>query len=285
MHGKRDWIVVAALALLSAAFVHAQAPIRPVPSRGATGDLGSALAALGGDSTAVLAGSLRGLVLSHLPNPLYEDLSQWGMKKLYPGKVHWRGKGLRVHAEVDYVWKNDGHWKMIRVTAIRPQETLVLNLRDVQQPEPGRMQFTVFLALDTQIEQDRQVWRQGVRFRSSGLRARMRCLATLRCEVVTKLDSKGGLLPDLVFRMRVLQASVGYDNLVVEHVAGIGGDGARLLGAAVLNTIKSMRPSLEQNLMAKANAAIVRAADTKEIRISVLDLMGKGKGTSGPGSR
>lgn len=292
MHSNPGGLLLAALALLSPALARAQLPARPVPvptpapANGSTADLGSALAALGGDPTAALAGSFRGLVLAHLPSPLYEDLSQWGMKKQFPGRVRWIGRGLRTQAVVEPEWKNDGHWKMLRVTAIRPQDTLVLSLRDVEKPEPGRMLFTVFVAMDTHVEHDQQVWRQGVRFRSSGMRARMRVQATLRCEVISKMDRTAGLVPDLVFRMRVLAASVGYDNLVVEHVAGLGGDAARVLGGTVFGMIKGLRPSLEKNLLAKANEAIVKKGDTKEIRISLLDLMNKGASPiSKPGKR
>ena len=46
-------------------------------------------------------------------------------------------------------------------------------------------------------------------------------------------------------------------------------------GELVLETVKQARPDLERDLLNKANAAIVKAADTKEVRVS-LDALLKG---------
>jgi hypothetical protein len=73
--------------------------------------------------------------------------------------------------------------------------------------------------------------------------------------------------PDFVLRIRVTKAKVGYDKLVIEHINGIGGDGAKLIGGAVHDVLKQWRPGIERDLLAKANDAIVKAADTREIRL------------------
>src|SRR5262249_9379097 len=98
---------------------------------------------------------------------------------------------------------------------------------------------------------------------------------TLRCEVITKVERNGGLLPETVFRFRVLNSDAGYEHLVVEHIAGLGGEAAKLLGEAVHAGMKQWHPSLERRLLEKANAAIVKAGDTKEVRIGVSSLLGK----------
>ena len=51
-----------------------------------------ALAALNGNTTASLSGSLRGLLLDFLPDPLFEDRSHWGTQKPV-NEIRWRGKG------------------------------------------------------------------------------------------------------------------------------------------------------------------------------------------------
>jgi hypothetical protein len=68
--------------------------------------------------------------------------------------------------------------------------------------------------------------------------------------------------------MRVLSSNIFYDHLVTEHVPGIGGEMAEWIGDAGHNLLKHLKPSLERNLLEKANTAIVRAADTKEVRLS-----------------
>ena len=257
MRRNRGWIVLGLVGLLGVTAPGGAAP-PSVP-----------------DPTAALAANLRGLLLQALPTPLYEDTSHWGRQRLVPGRTRWRGKGLRARPEVEQVLKNDGRWWKVRVTASRPASTLALDIRDVQKPEPGRLLFTAFLATDADVELDRQTWKQGVRFYSGSTRARLRVKLALRCEAVTRVETTGKLLPEAVFRLRVLQADLGYDRLVVEHIAGIGGDGAKVLGEAVHATLRGLRPSLERDLLAKANAAIVKAGDTKEVRVSLLSLLGK----------
>jgi hypothetical protein len=61
-----------------------------------------------------------------------------------------------------------------------------------------------------------------------------------------------------------------YDHFVTEHIAGLGGDAAKLLGDALQ---KILRPALEKKLLPKASAAIVKAADTKELRVSLGSLV------------
>jgi hypothetical protein len=267
---RQSSAIILALAILIVPAARAQnapPPAKPISA-------GSVLAALGGGSLDALAGSLRGFLIKAMPTPLYEDLSHWNLQKPV-SEVRWRGKGLGVHAEKVEVLKNDGRWWKVRVTGDRLADTLVFDLRDPAQPEPGRMTFTAFISFDTHVEFDRQVWRSGRRTYSGSTRARLRVRLTLRCEATAQLDPGGGLLPDAVFRLRVLQAESGYDNFVVEHILGVGGEAAKLLGDAARGSVKQWRPSMERDLLAKANAAIVKAGDTKEVRVSLTKLLGK----------
>ena len=263
------WMIVI-LAVLAAPVVGAQQA--PPPAKAISS--GNVLAALGGGSIDALAGTLRGFVIKALPAPLYEDTRHWGLQKPVR-EVKWRGKGLHIHAENVEVLKNDGRWWKVRVTAERLPDTLILDLREVRQAEAGRMTFTAFISFDTHVDYDRQTWRSGTRTYSGSIRARLRVKLTLRCEATARLDAGGGLLPDALFRLRVLQAESGYDNFVVEHIAGMGGEGAKLLGDAARGSVKQWRPSMERELLAKANAALVKAGDTKEVRVSLSKLLGK----------
>jgi hypothetical protein len=97
---------------------------------------------------------------------------------------------------------------------------------------------------------------------------------TLHCEAITKVVPGGALLPDAVFRLRVLHSDFRYDNLVVEHTAGVGGEAAKLLGEALHGGLRRLKPSLERSLLARANAAVVKAGDTQEVRLSLSNLLG-----------
>jgi hypothetical protein len=227
---------------------------------------------LGGDTTSELATSLRSLLVEAMPVPLFEDASHWGKQKSVARGLKWTGPD--VHPEIQKSEKNDGRWWKVKVTADRPHETFALALGDLAKPEPGRMTFTVAITMPTQVELERQTWKAGVRLYSGSTRARLRVKLLLRCEAVTKLQNKG-LLPEAVFRLRVLQAESGYDNLVVEHIAGVGGEAAKALGDTLLGILHQVHPSLERKLLAKADAAIVKAGDTKEVRLGLTSLFSK----------
>jgi hypothetical protein len=244
------------------------------PGKGITP--GSALNLFGANTPGALAGNLRAFLLKALPDPLYEDDKHWNLQKPVR-ESKWRGQGIHVYREIREVPKNDGHWWKVRVTAPNPADTLILDLRDVQQPEPGRLTFTTFVALDAHVDYERQNWRHGCRLYAGSVRARLRLKLTLHCEATGRLEATG-FLPEAVVRLRVLGSDAGYDNFVVEHVPGMGGEMAKILGDAFHAGMKQWHPSLERNLLARANEAIVEAGDTKEVRVGLAALLGKSGG-------
>lgn len=231
------------------------APPTPVPKKL---DVSGLLPALSGGSTDALAGAIRGYLVRSLPNPIYEAWPGWGATRKRHGK-----------------WVKNGHWKHIRVNVLTPADTLVFDLRDLQNPEPGRITFTVFLSFDVRGECEMQHWQAGIRLSSNRIRARCRLRAAMRCEATFRLEPGAALLPDAVFRFRVTHSDLHYDNFVTEHIAGLGGDLAGLLGDALRGGMKKWHPSLERDLLVHANAAIEKAADTKEVRISLQELLKK----------
>lgn len=256
---RLPWLALALLALAAPPARSAEFPQAPA----------------GANPAESLAASLRALLLEAVPNPLYEDDSHWGQQKMVASGVKWRGQGLHVHPEPEFRAKNHGRWAKVRVTADHPAEQLTLEVRDVARPQPDTLTFTALLAFAARVDYERQVWDEGRRLYSGEVRARVRLRAALRCEVVTKVERKDGLLPETVFRFRVRQSDVGYEDLVVEHVAGVGGEAAKLLGEAVHAGMRRWHPSLERRLLDRANAAIVKAGDTKEVRVGVSSLLGK----------
>jgi hypothetical protein len=244
-----------ALALLAAVSVTARAG---PPSLGKI-DTSGLLPTLAGGSTDALAGAIRGYLVKSLPDPIYESWHDWGRQR-----KNLRGK-----------MKNDGRWKHIKVNIVTPADTLVFDIRNLQNPEPGRVTFAVVLSFDAHGEYEVQVWELGIRLRSSSVRARCRIRALLQCEATMRLEPGAALLPDAVFRLRVVKSDLSYDNFVTEHIAGVGGDLADVLGDAVRNGMKKWHPSLERDLLAKANASIEKAADTKEVHVSLMDLLRK----------
>lgn len=226
---------------------------------------------LTGNNPDALAGSLRGYLAHNLPKTLYEASPGWGETSRVARGVKWRG----IRPQLTYGEKNDGTWRKIRATADNLPDTLVLDIRNLKERETGRLTFDVFLAFDLKLHYEQQNWESGVRLYSGSARARVRVKVLLGCEMIARLEDGGSVLPDAVFRLRVARARVDYDNLAVEHIAGLGGEAAQLIGDTIKGSLDKWHPSLERELMTKASAAIVKSADTKEVRLSVAKLLNR----------
>ena len=123
------------------------------------------------------------------------------------------------------------------------------------------------------IKFEQQLWKSGVRVYGGETRARCKTILLLKCESTTKVTKTDSFIPDVSFRMRVLDARLTYDDFVVEHTAGVGGEVAQALGDALHSTVKQIKPSLEKNMLEKANKAIVKAGDTKEVKLGIGKLL------------
>ncbi|HEY8505215.1 MAG TPA: hypothetical protein VIL46_11580, partial [Gemmataceae bacterium] len=254
MHTRIGWLACLGLFLSAGRVSAAEAEAAPPPE--------------------LIAATLRGLLLAHLPVPLVEAKSGWGGQRMTAVGVKWERVGrVRFRPEVMRQPKNDGVWRRVRVVVDDPQRTLALAVRDVRLPEPGTLTFEIWSAFPCHIHYDQQNWRGGLRLYSGSARARCRVAVRLKCEATSRVELSGSLLPDAVLRFRVTEAELHYDQFRVENLFGIGGDGARLLGEALHEFLRERRPGLEKELREKANAAIVKAGDTKEIRVSFARLL------------
>lgn len=216
-----------------------------------------------------LAGNLRAMLLKHMPDPLHESAPNWGHQE--PAKrLTIYDSRLKVKKEL----KNDGRWRKVRVEAIRPADTLILDLRDLKNPEPGHLAFSLFASLDVLANFQEQRWESGLKLLDFKARAKARVRVLLDCEVVSRFEP-AGLLPELVLTFKVTKADLGYENLKFEHLAGVGGEAAELLGEAGHKLLRQWKPSLERALIERGEAAIVKAGKEKEIRLGLSKLLKK----------
>lgn len=219
-------------------------------------EAGSVSSSAGNPAIEALSRQLRTFVLDVLPDPLYEDTKKWGMQKQ-------NRKGQ---------WKNDGRWLKYRITGRNLADNLKLQIEEVKK-EGARSTFKIQIHFDAHLHLDRQTWNMGRRFYSGSTRARFRAFLTLNCELITRVAQSKVWLPDMIVRFRVLDSVFHHDHLVVEHTAGVGGDLAKVLGELMVGIIKVAKPDLERRLHEKINAAIVKAGDTKEVRLSLADVL------------
>ncbi len=255
--------MAAVLVLLAGAVL---APAGPIPG-------------LPGSATDELAGDLRGMLLKNLPDPLYETAPNWGHQS--EGKrLQLRTRRRDIQADIAHPLRNDGLWQKLRVESVNPAESLVFHLRDVRNPEPGKLAFQVFVALDTKLIYVRQRWQSGLKLFDAEARAKARVKVTIDCEATSRIESPN-FLPDLVVQLKVTKADFRYDNVKFEHIAGIGGEAAQMIGEAAHAALNQWRPSIERDLLARANAAIVKAGEAKEVRVGLSKLLKSAKPEGG----
>jgi len=223
-----------------------------------------------------LSRTFRGLLVPNLPTPLVATSHNWGHQEMAPIGLKWEKKGVLLKPEVMRALRNDGMWRKVEVVAFDPLNKLEVRIREIAMPEQGRLTFDMEVHLPVRVKFEQQLWQNGKRLYSGETRARAWVILKLKCESLSRFEKKQGtLLPDLVMRLRVMEAKLSYYDFVVEHTAGVGGDFAKIFGEAIHDMLKRWVPELERDLLAKANAAIVKAGDTREIRVSLSKLLEK----------
>lgn len=217
-----------------------------------------------------LSKMLRPLLAQAMPKVLYEDEWDWGRQRPAP-KVQWRGLRSKVVRDL----RNDGTWRKIKVTAEELDKTLDFRLFGLRKLDSERQTFKCFVAFKVGVHFEQQIWENGWRLYGGSTKAHLQIMTLMDLENTIRTEPSKSFIPDVVFRLRVTDAKVWYKDLEFDKVAGIGGDVGEFLGDALHDALNRFRPSLEKNLLDKASAAIVKAADTKEVRLSLGSLFAK----------
>jgi hypothetical protein len=158
-----------------------------------------------------------------------------------------------------------------------PAKTLSFELSKLTSPETGKLTFSAALrASEVSLKVEQQQWNRGVRTFSNETRATCKAAVHMDCELTQRLETKpGATLPEMVLKLKVTKAELFYDDLMIEHTLGLGGDAAKLIGDATHKLLTRIKPSVERDLIAKANAAIVKATSEKEVRVSLESMFKK----------
>jgi len=216
-----------------------------------------------------LAKVLRDLLLKNLPDPLSKSSPGWGKQKAVT-VVNRRREGLRVWSEPVRELRNDGLWRRYE-TRIPNPEKIVLAVTELTRADDGKVSLTVGVIADrVDVKFEQQVWRNGTRLYGGETRAHCKGSLLLKVEVTTKTEFKpGSFVPEVKVNVRATEAHLGYEDLVVDHTAGLDGEAAKALGDFAVRVIKELKPDLEGELLQKANAAIVKAAGSRDFRLAL----------------
>jgi hypothetical protein len=217
-----------------------------------------------------VAEMMKPFLVDAIPAKLYEHSRNWGKTSPTPHAIHWHG----LRPEIVSTPRNDGHWQKVRISPRNLASSFDFRMSPAKRIDAERQSFQIFLSFVATVDYEHQLWESDVRLYSGNTRARIRILLTMDVENTLRLDTKKkALVPDMIFRLRATSAKLAYKDLVVEHTAGVGGSAARVIGEAIEGLVHELQPNLEQKLLDKAGAAVVRAADTREIRIGLSSLL------------
>src|SRR5438270_11739157 len=135
-----------------------------------------------------LASIMRTLLLNALPSPLVAKDINWGHQKMVANGITWKGEGVLKKPEKQEKLKNDGTWRRVRVEAFDPEKAMTLVVKNVAQPEKGKVTFDMAVALPAKVRFEQQLWKDGLRLYSGETRARFRPIRLLKCESVSRVE-------------------------------------------------------------------------------------------------
>lgn len=210
---------------------------------------------------------LRDLVKKNLPDPLTKSDKEWG--KQVAVVVRHR-EGFRMWSAPVQEMVNDGLWRRFDVRIPDP-DTITLDVTELTHPEKDKINITVKATCErVDLHLEHQLWRNGRRLYGGETRAHCKAGIVIKAEVETKTEFKnGGLVPDLTIKFKATDAELSYDELVIDKAAGFDGPVMKALAEQVVQTVKTVKPDLEKDLLEKANAAILKAAGTREFKVAM----------------
>jgi hypothetical protein len=229
------------------------------------------------EEVAAISKLLYEMAMKKMPDTLVKANDGWGKQKEYAvGKVMLRNSG-RLPPEAPRVVVNDGLWRRFTVAPREPEKTFGVGIAELVRPEPDKMLVTINVAMEINFRMEQQLWKRGHMLYSGETRGHCKTAVQLKATVVHKTEFKpGSLLPEVALKITTTDAKIFYDKIYIDHTAGIDGPDAQALADTVIDLVKSVMPTLERDLLEKGNAAIVKAAGTREVRVEIDKLMKAG---------
>ena len=228
------------------------------------------------EEVAAISKLLRDMALQKMPEALVKSQHEWGKQKEFAvGRVMLRNPSKLPDAPRALM--NDGLWRRFTVTARDPAETLAVSITELVRPEENKLLVTLNVGMDINFRMEQQLWKRGLMLYSGETRGHCKGAVELKAAVSHTTEFKPGtFLPDIVLKVTTTEAKLFYDKLVIDHTAGLDGEDAKKVGDLVIDLVKSVKPDLEKQLLEKGNAAIVKAAGTKEVKVKLDKLMSAG---------
>jgi len=214
--------------------------------------------------------ALSAVISVNLPKPLYRGNSHWGDTAPTPNGVIWVGRGFLKKPEFQYADKNHGIWRKYEVDLeSKASQPLKLKLENPVQAGNNTLSFDLHLDVDLHFKIEQENWQHGIKFFDGAARGNLHFMVMMKCESKLVIEPGESFLPVMKYRFRVVQARPNYSNLKFTHVPGLGGEVAEKLGRWGHEALQQIKPSVERKLMDKLTQRILKAADTKEVQLSL----------------
>lgn len=230
------------------------------------------------EEAAGIAKLMREMALQKMPDPLVTTNDGWGKQKEFAvGKVMLRDPKKFPDAPKEVV--NDGLWRRFTVAPRDPDKTFAVGFAEMVRPTREHLNVTLNVAMDINFRMEQQLWVRGRQLYSGETRGHCKSAVQLKATVQHKTEFKpGSLLPEVALKITTTEAKIFYDALTIDHTAGfdLHGEDAKKAGDLVIDLVKAVKPDLERQLLEKGNAAIVKAAGTKEIKLQLDKLVTAG---------
>jgi hypothetical protein len=217
--------------------------------------------------------ALESTVFSNLPTPLYEGKSHWGDTAEAVNGIKWKPK-----PELQYTQKNQGTWRKYQITLQQPaSDHLKLEINDMKNIGNNTLQFELLIKADLIFDVTQQNWSAGIKLFDGSARGSAKVRLRLTCESKLVIEPSTSYLPTIRYRLRVSEAKASYIDLQFKHVPGFGGSAAKVIGEWTFDAVNQLKPSIERKLIDKLSQKVVKAADTKEIQLSLAGIERKKK--------
>jgi hypothetical protein len=69
--------------------------------------------------------------------------------------------------------------------------------------------------------------------------------------------------------VKATESQLFYDDIIFDRTGPFDGESAKAAGDLIVRIVKAVKPDLENDLQTKANAAIVKAAGTREFKVAL----------------
>lgn len=190
----------------------------------------------------------------------YEDVEHWGMTDR-------RWDGLNINNfKTSRRWKevNNGFWRRFSATLINPEETLLLEVQQLESTVAGETPFFIKATILARCEGTFAQWTYGVKGLNGTVVADATVELNLKISLVTTQQvSWQQLLPILALRPRVDDVKLRLRGFDVRKVGILGGTAADVLGNGTRSAVESLLGKQEKGIQRKLQKRFDRWADQR----------------------